>query len=110
MSKHRKSFIDLCLQGKAVLDEIDDYVEAWHEKPEGKPLCRYLGMKRPEYSLWIRDPDSLAYIIKARREQRPLTEVINHSYKQSRIAAGSGDNVKIERLRAWLKEQGELVE
>jgi hypothetical protein len=108
MSKKRKPFIDLSLEGRVLLDEIDDYVDAWHKHPEGEPLHRYLGMKKSEYSLWVRDPDALPYIIKARHEERSLIEVVNDNYQEIKIAARARNSLKIKRLRAWLKEEGEL--
>src|SRR5436309_7574162 len=109
MSKPRKSFIELSLERKVLLDEIDAFVDAWHKQPEGVSLHEYLGMTRAEYSLWIRDPDTLPYIIKARHEQRPLTSVVNDNYQEFRIAARADTvlNLKLKRLKSWLKEQGE---
>ncbi len=55
------------MQGKASTDQIDEFVEQWHNHPEGS-LRDFLGMKRSEYALWVKDPHALARIIKARRE------------------------------------------
>jgi len=82
MSEPHKTFIDLSLEGKVSLDDIDDYVDAWHKAPGGESLGRFLGMKNAEYSLWVRDPDTLPYIIKARRENRPLVDLINDEDQQ----------------------------
>ena len=41
-------------------------------------------MKTAEYSLWVRDPDTLPYIIKARRENRSLVDLINDEYEHQR--------------------------
>jgi hypothetical protein len=38
-------------------------------------------MKNAEYSLWVRYPDTLPYIIKARRENRSLVDLINDEYR-----------------------------
>jgi hypothetical protein len=67
MSKSKISFVELCLSGEALPDEIDEFVEHWHNHPEGS-LHDFLGMKKSEYALWVKDPDALARIIKARRE------------------------------------------
>jgi hypothetical protein len=108
MSEAHKSFIELSLQGKVLLDEIDDFVDAWHHDPGGRPLYKYLGMKRFEYSLWLRDPDMLAMIVKARHDELPLVNVVNDNYEQFRMAARSDDAVKIKRLKKWLQEQGKI--
>ena len=67
-----RSFIDRCLQGKATIDEIDDYIEKWHHSGESIDIVSYLGMTNEEYDLIVRDPDALAFILTARREKRPL--------------------------------------
>ena len=67
MSKSKTPFVELCLRGEASPDEIDEFVEHWHDHPEGS-LHNFLGMKKSEYALWVKDPDALAGIIKSRRE------------------------------------------
>jgi hypothetical protein len=106
MSEERNSFIELCLQGRVLLDEIDDFVDAWHETDGKKPLHEFLGMKKSEYALWIRDPDLLAYIVKSRHDNVPLRVVVNDNY--DRIAARADSAPKIQRLKKWLEEQGKL--
>jgi hypothetical protein len=108
MSEKHESFIELCLQGRRLLDEIDDFVEAWHTNQGEEPLHEYLGMEISEYSLWMLDPEALAYIIKARHDQVPLADVINDDYEERRIAARAGDIQKVRRLRNWLEEQGKF--
>lgn len=108
MSDTRKSFIELSLEGRVMLDEIDNYIDAWHDDPENQPLYKYLGMKKSEYSLWLRDPDTLAYIVKARHDEVPLVNVVNDNYEQSRMAARSDNTVKIKRLKKWLQEQDKI--
>ena len=50
MSEPHKKFIELAVEGKAGIDQIDDYVGAWHDKPGGESLFQYLGMEEAEYS------------------------------------------------------------
>jgi hypothetical protein len=109
MSEEGDSFMELCLQGKVLPAEINDFVEAWNKtKTEwSEPLSEYLGMKKSEYTLWVRDPDALTYIVKARRDQVPLTGVVKDDYQQLRIAAGAENSLKTARLRSWLGEQGQ---
>ena len=72
-------FINLCVRGKCLLDDIDDYVEAWHGCDSSLPLHSYLGMSRPEYSLWMMDPDILPFIVEAHRQHRNVNELIDES-------------------------------
>jgi hypothetical protein len=100
-------FIGLALRGKVMLDEIDDYVDQWHARAAGEPLHKYLGMKKSEYERWVTDPDSLPYIIKARRENKPLDTVLTENYLPHPIAARS-DKTKLDKLINWLKKRGKL--
>jgi hypothetical protein len=106
MSEPHKTFIDLSLEGKVPLEKIDDYIDAWHNEPGGEPLCEYLGMKEPEYSLWVRDPDALAYIIKARREHRSLVHLINDEYRQLSKISTPDNRLEAKRLQEWLQQEG----
>lgn len=63
-----KTFIEKCLSGEAVPDEIDDYIDYWHEHETGNILYEFLGMTREEYSAWIFDPDGLSNILADRQE------------------------------------------
>jgi len=105
----RHAFIDLCVEGKVPLDDIDDFVDQWHEIPAGMELCDYLGMTQEEYSLWLRVPDALPYIIKARQEAKPLTDIVLKGCRDLRLASQSNGKLKFERLRKWLKAKGELL-
>jgi hypothetical protein len=57
-------------------DEIDLFVERWHDGQDQRNLRDYLGLTEPEYALWVNDPGVLPYILISRREARPFAEVI----------------------------------
>jgi hypothetical protein len=63
----KKTFIDLCLEGKADLSDIDEYVEKWHNNNDDMPLCQFLGMTIVEYSRWVEQPEFLNFILFSRR-------------------------------------------
>jgi hypothetical protein len=111
MSKnHSESFIERCLKGNALMEEIDDYVERWHNSAEKESLRDFLGMSKPEFSLWINDPDVLPYIIFSRREERPFVQVVNDNYySNARLGARSDQAQKIRLLKDWLERQGYLT-
>lgn len=71
MSK-RRTFIDLCCKGEAMLGDIDDFVDAWHDGDSKESLAEYLGMTGSEYELWVESPQVLAAIIAARKSGRAL--------------------------------------
>jgi len=99
------NFIEMCLSGDALLDEVDDYVDEWHEGTGATPLHRFLGMSRSEYELWVTDPDVLPFIVTARREGRDVSDVIEN-FNALPLAARSDGTLKATRLMKWLKAEG----
>ena len=65
------TFIEQCLRGTAIPDQIDDYVAQWHDGAIGEELELHelLGMSRHEYASWLQDANALHKIIAARRQQ-----------------------------------------
>ena len=108
--KSSANFIELCLSGNALIEEVDDFVDQWHEGSEGVSLRDHLGMSEAEYSLWINDPDVLPFVILSRREGKPFVKVVNDNYYSSaRLAARSDQGSKIRHLKEWLERHGYLT-
>lgn len=99
------NYIQKCLNGEALLDDVDDFVDEWHNTQGEVPIYQYLGMTRSEYSTWVVDPDVLAFIIIARQQQKSLDEVLDEFNPQS-LAARSDSPQKAEQLIHWLKKEG----
>ena len=59
------SFIEKCINDDASLDEIDDYIDEWHDSDSNisLELHEFLGMSWEEYSLWAVKPSLLAEIV-----------------------------------------------
>ena len=51
------TFIEKCLTGHAQPDQIDDYVQQWHEADTPLPLHTFLGLSREQYARWIEPTD-----------------------------------------------------
>jgi hypothetical protein len=102
-------FIKLCLQGKVLPATITDFIEAWNKTDPmwREPLYEYLGLAKAEYALWVREPDTLAFIVKARHEQVPLLGIVKDDYQQLRLAGRAKNRLRIARLKNWLSEQGQ---
>jgi hypothetical protein len=66
------SFLERYLIGEVRSENIDDYVDAWHAHPDRQELHELLGMSKEGYATWLRDPEALAEIARARRERRAL--------------------------------------
>ena len=64
-----RTFIERYLAREARPEEIDDYVDVWHKTPQGLELHEFLGMSKEEYGLWLRNPDALSEIARARKER-----------------------------------------
>jgi len=105
------SFIERCISGDAFLDEIDDYVDIWHDDStsEDVELHEYLGMTWQEYSLWVTNPNILGSIVDARRkgqslENAPVQEI------QALLAARASSKEEAQRVMNWLQRIGKLDE
>jgi hypothetical protein len=72
------SFIEKCISGDVSLDEIDDYIDAWHDSDSDTELelHEYLGMTWKEYSIWAIKPSSLAEIVNARKQETDAQEFV----------------------------------
>ena len=70
------NFIEKCVQGCVLLDDIDDFIDEWHEGENDEPLHKFLGMTESEYALWVADPEILPFIITAHRQNRDILELI----------------------------------
>lgn len=100
-----KTFIDLCISGDAFDDEIDDFIEKWHEgEGESLELHEFLGMTESEYRLWLACPNQLATIISAKRGNIPLDQAMNDEIYAFAARADKAD--QILKIKAWLKEKG----
>jgi hypothetical protein len=64
------NFIEKCLLRESAPDDIDDFIDQWHENPGNQTLHEFLGMTRDEYESWVTDAVSLASIINVHRSQR----------------------------------------
>ena len=57
------TFIEKCLTGQTQPDQIDDYVQQWHEADTTLPLHTYLGLSQQQYAAWVETPGTLLKIL-----------------------------------------------
>ena len=96
------NFIDLCLNGDVLEDEIDDFVDNWHEdKVTTLQLHEYLGMSWEEYSVWATSPSILPFILSARKNGTTFDEELNQ--ERLALAARAESIEEARRIEAWLK-------
>jgi hypothetical protein len=109
MSNHTHApamFLERYLNGEVLAEDIDDFIDLWHENPEGREIYEFLGMSEQEYSLWVRDPDTLPQIARSRRTRLPLEAVFRATLEEFPIAARSANATKVDRLMRWLQRAG----
>ncbi|WP_374566175.1 hypothetical protein [Ideonella sp.] len=99
------SFVQLCLQGDRLPEEVDDYVDAWHDGGANVPLHEFLGMTRSEYNLWVVDSDVLPFILDAHRTGVDAADLIEQ-FNALPMAARAESSGKALQLARWLKDQG----
>ena len=63
------NFIENCLAGTANPDDLDDYIEKWHNGNSPLPVHEYLGMTWDEYGAILKDAKAIEKIIENRRKE-----------------------------------------
>jgi hypothetical protein len=101
------SFIDLCLSGDVLEDEIDSFVDSWHEDDETTlELHEYLGMSWEEYSVWATRPSILPFILSARNNGTSFDVELNQ--ERLALAARAETVEEAQRMESWLKLMGKI--
>ena len=70
-----RTFLDLVLTGDARQDDIDDFVDRWHDGDASCSLAEFLGMSDDEYALWVEKPAALRLILQAHAEGMRLEKM-----------------------------------
>ena len=98
------SFFDLYSQGKALPDDINDFIDRWHDTALAKdiPLHDYLGLSRDEYEVWLYDPLCLPQILQARTSGRSLVEIMAERFETLRRANDPAHKTILFSLGNWL--------
>lgn len=107
MSDVHETFVAACLSGSALLDDIDDWVDEWHEAPEGLGLDDFLGFTHEEGKLWAERPESLRFIVAAHRYNTPV-ETILQSRDDFALAARATDSAEAMAVLGWLRQTHRL--
>ena len=107
MSEIRSTFVALCASGNVIYDEIDDFVQTWHESENEEELHDFLGMAWNEYAAWVARPEILPFIITAHKEGRGLEEVLDE-WETLPLAARAVDVEEAKNVMLWLRDHGKL--
>jgi hypothetical protein len=97
-------FLDLCIAGRVLLDDIDDYIDQWHDSDDDNELSQYLGMTAEEYEIWVHSPETLHLIIASRLNKVPLMNVLESSFDLP-IAARASSAEAAKFLMKWLSAE-----
>ena len=101
------NFINLCLEGDVLEDEIDEFVDGWHDDENlNMELHEYLGMSWEEYSVWAVRPSVLPFILSARKNGTTFDVELNQERLSLAARAETVDEAR--RLESWLKLIGKL--
>lgn len=103
------TFVAQALHGEATLDDIEDFVAAWHESDDSRELHEYLGMTWEEYALWVERPEALRYILFSRRHEVPLEDVLRqYAAEREPVAARARDPEEAQEVLDWLNKTGRM--
>lgn len=113
MSSRSDTFVDLALSGAVTLDDIDDFVDTWHQGGTGQELHDFLGLTWEEYALWVEQPAALRFILFARRHEEPLQDVLKQfagpeELRGEPVAARAADREEAQAVRSWLIQTGRM--
>ena len=86
-------FLQLFRDGRVTAQQIDDFVEAWHDADdsEQRPLAEFLGMTEDEYTVWLASRKALPAIVAARQTGRPLFDLVAEHLAELKRAARPED-------------------
>jgi hypothetical protein len=108
-SQKMQSFMDLYTNGYVMDDEVDDFVDQWHESPymdeTSVSLSDYLGMTDEEYEVWLHDASVLPHIVRARQKRIPLDDVLHDHVEDMLLAARADNKTAVEALGKWLSRR-----
>ncbi len=106
MSSRLETFVTLCLNGRATIHDVDDFVDRWHGSESHQPLSEFLGLTQDEYARWITNPSVMPAILFSRRYDVPLGQAIARGNKVRLAARAQGDAA--QAISSWLAVRGLL--
>lgn len=96
------NFITDCIEGNALMTDVDDYIDMWHESDSNLSLHDFLGMTEKEYKLFVEDESYLGSIITAHKFDTDIASILKKEYA---LAARSDDPAKAIKIQKWLENE-----
>lgn len=100
-----KTFVNECLSGRALLEDVDDWIDEWHDSDTDLSLDSFLGFTDDEGTLFAERPEALRFIVAARRQRIPVAKVLA-TRDDYALAARAGDSERASAVLAWLRHTG----
>lgn len=107
----RETFVSAALSGRASVDDLDDYIDDWHDEGSEISIYEYLGMTQDEYRLCTERPEALRLILSARKKGRPFTEEIKAAAANQSgyaLAARAESAEQAKGVYDWLVRRGRV--
>ena len=102
-----RPFLELYRDGKVSAQQIEDFIEAWHNSDDTEQcsLAEFLGMTEDEYTVWMASRKAPPAIAAAREQGRPLVELVADHLVELQRAAVPTDRSAIHVLSHWLDKR-----
>ncbi|KGK89374.1 hypothetical protein DP73_09970 [Desulfosporosinus sp. HMP52] len=107
----KKSFIQDCINADALLEEIDDYIDFWHDNDIEATIYEFLGMSQKEYRMWVENDKILKYIFTAHVENKDIDDVLSQEYNGGlKMVARAKTPGEAKFIYNWLVRTGRIEE
>lgn len=106
MCEHDK-FLYQCLEGEVDLEDIDDFIDDWHDSDSEDELYEFLGLSRDEYALYVEKPTALPYIVMSHRFGTTIEKALEFQ-EGFALAARAKDADEAHKVLKWLKRTGRI--
>ncbi|MGF9715241.1 hypothetical protein [Paenibacillus naphthalenovorans] len=100
-------FMDACMSGDAMADEIENYIEEWHESDSEETIYDFLGMTEEEYGLWVENESILKSIFFARKTGISISDFIGRDAGRTLVARSSSPE-EAAFVQRWLVRTGRV--
>lgn len=72
------NFIQKCINGDALLLDIDNYIEVWHKSDSNVPIYSFLGMSKEEYMLYLENESNLNLILSSHKNSNDNISILEN--------------------------------
>jgi hypothetical protein len=100
-----EGFFALYDRGDLAAEQIDNFIEAWHESgdEQQRSLAEFLRVTEEEYGILIITDRALPAILAPRRANSPLRDLVAPFFDELRAAGNPRDKSVIFAMGHWLQ-------